>query len=134
MILIVDDFADGAEALCRLIERQGYDCRWAGGGREALAMIRAQPAEQPLLVLLDEMMPEMNGIEVLRELRNDPRIAATPVIMYSLNLMKREEAMALGTLNWMLKGQDMLMIVKEIIGQYEHLGGVPSGAKSTPAD
>src|SRR5687767_7217416 len=116
MILIVDDYADGAEALCRLLTAHGYRCAGANGGREAIALIRAAPPEDPLLVILDEMMPELNGIEVLRLLRDDPQTAHVPVILYSagLNVGKREEAMALGARDWMLKGQDPVMIVKAI--------------------
>ena len=70
MILIVDDYQDGAEALCRVLTRRGYPCQWVPGGREALAMIRAHPPEQPLLIVLDEMMPDISGMEVLREIRS----------------------------------------------------------------
>ena len=130
MILIVDDFRDGAEAMCRLITRAGYPCKWIGSGPEALAAIRAHPAEQPLLVILDEMMPQMTGVEVLRAIRDDPKIAATAVIFHSagFDVAKRDEAMTLGALAWLLKGGTATMeverIIKEIGQWYERLGGV----------
>src|SRR5258707_11854617 len=98
MILIVDDFQDGAEVLCRLLMKTGYPCQWCASGREALALIRAHSREMPLLVVLDEMMPDMSGTEVLQALRDDPATAHTPVIVFSagFDVAKRESALALG--------------------------------------
>ena len=53
MILVVDDFLNGAEMLCRLLKRKGYPCLSAAGGPDALGIIRAHPREQPLLVILN---------------------------------------------------------------------------------
>ena len=86
----------------------------------------------PLLVVLDNMMPEMNGIEVLREIRADPKIANTAVIFYSagFDVAKREEAMTLGAVAWLLKGGGGAAGVTEILDEighwYERLGGVKS--------
>src|SRR5689334_21149298 len=106
MILVVDDFRDGASAFCAMLKLDGYPCEWISSGAEALAAIRAHPSEQPLLVVLDEMMPEMNGIELLRQVRADPRIITTPILILSagFDLAKRDEAMTLGALAWLLKG------------------------------
>ena len=129
MILIVDDYQDAAEALCRLIRRCGYACQCVLGGHEALALIRAHPPEQPLLVVLDEMMPEMSGIEVLRAIRADPAIKQTTVIMFSagFDIAKREEAMSLGAAAWLLKGgghgAEIDAVIKTICDWYERVGG-----------
>jgi CheY-like chemotaxis protein len=129
VILIVDDYQDGAEALCRLVGRSGYGCQWVPGGREALALIRQHPPEQPLLVVLDEMMPEMSGMEVLRAIRADPAMAQTVVIMFSagFDIAKREEAMSLGAAAWLLKGgghgAEIDAVVKTICDWYERVGG-----------
>src|SRR4051812_46476054 len=108
MILIVDDRPDGAEALCMLISRRGFPCTWADNGVEALAMIRAYPTGRPLLVVLDEAMPGLSGLDVLRELRDDPATVDVAVIMFSagLNLSRRVAAMALGVRLWLTKGDD----------------------------
>lgn len=141
MILIVDDFRDGAEALCRLLTLQGYPCRWVDGGPEALAAIRAHPREQPLLVVLDEMMPEMAGTDVLRALRSDPATAATPVIMLSagFDVAKREQAISLGAVAWLMKGGgragDVTGMLRTISEWYERVGGIksaPPTRKPTP--
>jgi CheY-like chemotaxis protein len=136
VILIVDDYQDGAEALCRVLMRKGYPCQWVPGGREALAMIRAHPPEQPLLIVLDEMMPDISGMEVLREVRRDPKIANTTIIFHSagFDTAKRDEAMTLGVVAWLLKGGTWALELNgpvDTISQwYERVGGV---RKSTAA-
>ena len=130
VILIVDDYQDGAEALCRVLGRKGYPCQWVPGGQEALAMIRAHPPEQPLLIVLDEMMPDMSGMDVLREIRADSRIANTTVIFHSagFDMAKRDEAMTLGVVAWLLKGGTWALElngpVDTIRQWYERVGGV----------
>ena len=125
MIVIADDYADGAQALCRLLTAHGYRCVGANGGQETLALIRACPPGEPLLVVLDEMMPDIGGIDVLRALRADQSTIHVPVIMYSagLNVPKREEAMTLGALDWILKGIDVQMTIRAVVDHYERVGG-----------
>ena len=126
MILIVDDFRDGAEALCRLLVQHGYPCQHVSSGPEALARLRAHPPEQPLLLVLDEMMPHMSGMEVLRSVRADPAIASTTVIVYTagFDIAKRDEAMTLGVAAWLLKGTDFEQIIRTVGEWYERVGGV----------
>ena len=129
MILFVDDHGDTAEFLCRILGKQGYPCESAADGREALARIRAHPPEQPLLVVLDHYMPMMSGLDVLREIRQDPGISKTAVMMYSAgyDVAARDEAITLGAVAWQLKGagelEDFLNSVKH---HYERVGGVAS--------
>jgi two-component system cell cycle response regulator len=77
-ILIVDDEPVGRDTLEALLVAQGYELAFAGDGLEALA--KAQSLT-PDLVLLDVMMPDMDGFEVCRRLRADPLLAEVPVIM-----------------------------------------------------
>jgi adenylate cyclase len=80
-ILIVDDNADNRYTLSRRLQRQGYtDLEEAGDGREALERLRARPFD---LVLLDIMMPEIDGFEVLEQLKADDTWRHIPVIMIS---------------------------------------------------
>jgi DNA-binding response OmpR family regulator len=79
-ILVVDDEFDVAEILCSIIEDEGHSvtrCRSSAAGREALAQ------EKPDLVLLDVMMPDGSGLDVLREMRADPNLRTVPVILIS---------------------------------------------------
>jgi DNA-binding response OmpR family regulator len=132
MILIVDDFQDSGEALCRLLSHQGYPCQWVGSGREAVALIRAHPPEQPLLVILDEMMPDLTGTEVLKVLRDDEKTRQTAVLMHSagFDLEKRDEAMTLGAVAWIMKGGSATggvdSVLRTIVHWYTKVGGVSS--------
>jgi DNA-binding response OmpR family regulator len=60
------------------LTREGFRCRTAATGPEALARVRAVP---PDLIVLDLMLPEMDGLEVCRRLRGDPATASLPIIM-----------------------------------------------------
>ena len=85
-LLVVDDNADNRDVLTRRLRRIGHSrIDTAEDGRAALAAIaRAHAAEAPYdAVLLDVMMPVMNGVEVLEALAADAALAATPVIMIS---------------------------------------------------
>jgi DNA-binding response OmpR family regulator len=77
-VLIVDDDAFGRETLTALLQPHGYHLLYASSGPEALAQATARP---PDLVLLDVMMPGMDGFEVCRRLRADPLLGEVPVIM-----------------------------------------------------
>ena len=77
-ILIVDDDRVGRQLLRTLLEPDGYELVLAGSGAEALGRVGALT---PDLVLLDVVMPEMDGFEVCQRLRADARLADVPVIM-----------------------------------------------------
>lgn len=77
-ILVVDDQLSAREVLRGLLTAHGYKLAFAGSGEEALV----KAAELiPDLILLDVMMPDMDGFEVCRRLRADPHLAEVPVIM-----------------------------------------------------
>jgi len=78
LILIVDDQPRSQMALASLLEPEGYRIAYASTGLEALTQMRLLA---PDLVLLDVMMPEMDGFEVCRRLRADPALALIPVVM-----------------------------------------------------
>src|SRR5215468_8469357 len=77
-ILIVDDSDDIVEILSDLLQAKGYAICTAGSGPEALTQIEG---EQPDLVILDVMMPEMTGHEVCKEIRENPATMFLPVVM-----------------------------------------------------
>src|SRR5579862_3829046 len=77
-ILIVDDEAQNVQVLSRLMARLGYDVRTASNGESALESVTS---EQPDLVLLDVNMPGLDGFEVCRRLKNDPKTRLIPVVL-----------------------------------------------------
>ncbi len=78
LILVVDDQPRSQVALASLLEPEGYRVAYAATGWEALSQMRLLA---PDLVLLDVMMPDMDGFEVCRRLRADPALALIPVVM-----------------------------------------------------
>ena len=79
-ILVVDDEPDARYLLRYEFERAGFDVREAANGAAALA---AMAASAPDLVVTDVMMPVMNGVELIRCLRADPRTADIPILCVS---------------------------------------------------
>jgi adenylate cyclase len=77
-ILVVDDVADNVEILQMRLESQGYEVVTAGDGVEALQKVREL---RPDLVLLDIMMPRMDGIETVKQIKADPSLPFIPVIL-----------------------------------------------------
>jgi CheY-like chemotaxis protein len=101
-ILVVDDDADICRLMVRVLQRLGYEAASETSGPAALARVEAR---KPDVILLDVMMPEMNGLEVLRRLRNDQGTAAIPVIMFSALADEQYQADArkLGAIDYWVK-------------------------------
>lgn len=79
-ILIVDDAFDNSFLLQTLLENEGYQVDVADSGQAALEKIAAAP---PALVLLDVMMPGMNGFEVTRQIRQNGQLPFIPIVLVS---------------------------------------------------
>lgn len=77
-ILVVDDEADLREMLEKLLTSRGYRVVTAANGAEAMEIVSK---DKPDLVVLDVLMPVMNGREVLKRLKGDPKFSDIPVIM-----------------------------------------------------
>jgi len=101
-ILIVDDEVDILHFLELVLQERGYQVTSATGGQNALALARTQ---RPDLVLLDIMMPQMDGWEVLRLLRVDPNTQAIPVAMISARTDAKDRVQGLqeGALDYICK-------------------------------
>ncbi len=87
-ILVVEDDASTREMAHRILDREGYTVEDAANGRVALQVVRKQV---PLLILLDLMMPEMDGFEFLTELRRDARLRPVPVIVMTAKELSMED-------------------------------------------
>jgi len=79
-ILVVDDDRVIQQLIEVNLELEGYEVVKASNGEEALAMFAS---ERPDLVILDVMMPKLNGKDVCRKLKSDPETAKTPIIFLS---------------------------------------------------
>ena len=79
-ILVVDDDMDTLRLVGLMLQRNGYEIVAANSGRQALLMALR---EQPDLIILDVMMPDMDGYEVTRKLRSDPKTLVIPIIMFT---------------------------------------------------
>ncbi|MGI5478783.1 SpoIIE family protein phosphatase [Streptomyces lavendofoliae] len=79
-VLVADDNADMREYLTRLLTGAGYQVRTVNDGREALEAVRREP---PDLVVSDVMMPRLDGLQLVAELRGDARTALLPVLLLS---------------------------------------------------
>jgi two-component system chemotaxis response regulator CheY len=80
-LLIVDDDEPVRDVMREVLEERGYLVACASNGQEALRMLQHDP--RPRLILLDLMMPVMNGWELLRELRQRAELAGIPVVVLS---------------------------------------------------
>jgi len=112
-ILIVEDDFDIREALAQILEEEGYGVRCAANGLEALAIAVEDPV--PSLILLDLMMPVMNGWQFRAEQLKDARIASVPVLIISADPQLRSKAEALGVAGLLRKPialDDLLSAVK----------------------
>jgi CheY-like chemotaxis protein len=103
-LLLVEDDVNVAKLYRMLLESRGYTVRHAADGIEGLDFARQ---ERPDLILLDVMMPRMNGISFLQALREDANLGHVPAVVLSNFREPRlvERAMALGALEYMVKAQ-----------------------------
>ena len=79
-ILIVDDTPENLTVLTKMLRNEGYEVLWALGGKRALQLAERTPID---LVFLDIRMPEMDGYEVCRCFKEDPRLRGIPIIFIS---------------------------------------------------
>jgi two-component system sensor histidine kinase ChiS len=79
-IIVVEDEQDAAEMFAEMMRVNGFRVLKASGSRQAIPMIEQ---EKPAAVILDIMMPDVSGLELLRYMRGEPRLAAIPVIVVS---------------------------------------------------
>ncbi|MBS2031497.1 MAG: response regulator [Deltaproteobacteria bacterium] len=115
-VLVVEDDPDVADMLTELLGLEGYRVLQAREGREALAMLRG--GALPDVILLDLMMPEMNGWQFRQAQLADERFANVPVVVLSADTLTREKALALGASVGLRKPVDIerLLEVLESIG------------------
>lgn len=119
-ILIVEDDKFLRELLVRKLESQGFIISTAVEGKEALSKVKE---ELPQLILLDLILPGMDGFEVLEQIKKDSQINKIPVIILS-NLGQREEVekgLELGAADYLIKAHftpnEIVDKVREVLGK-----------------
>jgi len=113
-ILIVDDNLDLCKPMATLLKKLGYNSHYATGGEAALNFIAGTV---PDLVILDVMMPDMDGLEVLRRLKSDVRTQPVPVVMFSAiaDSEFRAHAISKGAVDyWVKAGVDFAQLRQRI--------------------
>lgn len=91
-VLVVDDEKDIVELVCYHLEKEGFQCLRARDGTSALQLIRKQP---PDLLVLDLMLPGLDGLEVCRQLRRDEATARLPIIMLTARAEETDRVVGL---------------------------------------
>ena len=102
VILVIDDEADTIEFIRAVCKRRGLRVIGALTGREGLALARS---ERPALILIDLLLPEINGFEICRELCADPNTAHIPKAVFSASVSVEDQraAAAAGADQYLLK-------------------------------
>ena len=105
-VLIVDDDARNIFALTTVLENQEMEVVSATNGRQAIEIIKQQP--ELAVVLMDIMMPEMDGYETMREIRKDQRFRTLPILALTAKAMKgdREKCLEAGASDYIAKPVD----------------------------
>lgn len=111
-ILIVDDDADIREALIDILTDHGYHVQAVRNGREALDHLRR--GARPRLILLDAMMPVMDGLTFRREQLTDPELKELPVLMISASSRSKLDAQGLGFVGVMSKPINLEQLLEVI--------------------
>ncbi len=101
-ILVVDDKPDNVRLLSTILTEKGYQVRKALNGQRAIATVQEFP---PTLILLDVMMPEMNGYEVCAKLKASPKTCSIPVIFLSAldDVLDKVKAFDVGAVDYITK-------------------------------
>lgn len=123
-ILLVDDDLDTLKLVGLMLQRQGYQILAANSGLQALSMAEK---ESPNLILLDVMMPEMDGYEVTRRLRANPQTTHIPIIMFTAKGQVEEKIMGFES-----GADDYLTKPTQPKELFAHMKAVLTRTKKTP--
>jgi CheY-like chemotaxis protein len=124
-ILLIEDERDQREALCEVLSFHGYEVQCVANGSEALELMRHSES-LPGLILLDLMMPVMNGWEFRAEQRKDRALAEVPVVIISALGDTAQKAIQDGAAAFLLKPlhwQALRLVVESFCGAARPLPG-----------
>jgi len=121
-ILLVDDEEPNRVLLSRRLTDAGYRVKAVEGGRQALDALRAQWFD---LVLLDLLMPEMDGLATLGAIKSDPTIRRVPVLMLTASNTRESivHCLSLGAADYVIKPADPVELKRRVYRQLAPSGG-----------
>lgn len=111
-ILLVEDDFDVRDMMTFFLESEGYRVTAAANGQEAIDYLKK--GQTPRLIMLDLMMPVMNGWEFRQQQQQDPRLSQIPVVVISADSNVREKANRLGASNYLAKPIEFDVLLKVI--------------------
>ncbi|HKV53946.1 MAG TPA: response regulator [Candidatus Binataceae bacterium] len=119
-IMVVDDDPDTILILTRHLQREGFETVEAGSGAECLRMVKLDSVD---VIVLDLMMPDMDGFAVCRALKQDPETASIPIIMVTArdDLDARAEGIRLGVSDFIAKPVFRRQLANRVRAQLEML-------------
>jgi CheY-like chemotaxis protein len=126
-VLIVEDDADYRMTLQEVLADEGYRIVGAADGKEGLAYLQGSPA--PRLILLDLMMPVMDGWQMLAELKRTPALGAIPVVVMTAF---RDQNLTVDGAELMSKPidlKDLLALVERVVGRPPQADADPGAVK-----
>jgi DNA-binding response OmpR family regulator len=119
-VLIVDDIADNLFLLKAFLESEGFNVEVADNGTSALEKMQLFP---PHLVLLDVMMPDMNGYQLTQAIRRNSRFSALPVVLITAHIEAcRIKGLAAGATDFVRKPLDFEELLSKIQSLLAHRG------------
>lgn len=121
LILIVDDSPTEVHVMRTALEKHGYDTMSASDGSECINLVREA---RPDLILMDVVMPGVNGFQATRTLSRDPETASIPVVMITTKAQETDRVwgMRQGAIDYLVKPvaeADLVAKTKEVLAQHE---------------
>ena len=111
-ILVVEDDPATRDAVALVLEDEGYSVTGVANGQEALRHLRQTPL--PNLIVLDLMMPVMNGLEFRKQQTQDPALKGIPVLVISADGAVSQKAAALGVKDYLRKPIDLDLLLEAV--------------------
>lgn len=119
-ILIIDDDLRHDKMMSYLLLSKGFDVTYALSGQEAIEKLRLKVVERPDIILMDIMMPQMDGFETFKEIRKEPNLKDIPIIMLTAlsDPQNMEKAIAIGAADYIEKPfspSDVIARIKKVV-------------------
>lgn len=112
LVLVVDDDPDILDAICDILDAEGYRVSRARHGQEALEQVES---ERPDIILLDLMMPVMDGVAFSQALRERPAVSDVPIVVISAD-GNPARAAAVGAAGYLAKPFDIDALLTQVAG------------------